>query len=106
MASKYDPLRDHLAARRDVVVEMTLAEVDRLVDGGLPRSAYTYPAWWANEVGGTHVQRHAWLDAGRRTEGVDLAAGTVRFVHPQPPDPPGALSTRGAPIVMESADPD
>ena len=102
MTSKYDPLRDHLVTRHEAVVEMGFAEIDRMVDGGLPPSAYAYAAWWANERSGTHVQRRAWLDAGRRTQGVDLAGRTVRFVLMEPPEPPDAISVRGAPMVEEN----
>jgi hypothetical protein len=54
--AKYDPLRDWLRARAD-----------------------RYQAWWANEVGGNHVQAHAWLDAGWCVDLVDQRARWVRF---------------------------
>lgn len=77
--AKYDPLFEHLCRAGDDAVTMTFVEIDRLV-GGLPKSARTYPAWWANEAGDTrHVQAAAWLKAGRDVEAVDLNAGTVRF---------------------------
>ena len=57
---------------------MTFDEIDHVV-GGLPASARRYPAWWSNEREGTHVQAHAWMDAGWRVENVNLAAKRVRF---------------------------
>lgn len=74
---KYDALRVALL-RSDGPVEFAFDEVARLV-GGLPRSAYTYREWWANEQRGSHVQARAWLDAGRRVEYVDLNRQRVRF---------------------------
>ena len=79
--AKYDPLLEHLCRTRDGPVEMTFDEIDRLV-GGLPASAATRPAWWANEAlpgSSRHVQARAWLDAGREVEHVDRAARRVRF---------------------------
>ena len=57
---------------------MTFAEVSQVV-GGLPPSAYRYPAWWANDRRGRHVQAIAWLEPGRRVESVDLERQVVRF---------------------------
>ena len=38
----------------------------------LPRSAYTYNAWWSN---GGHTQADAWMNAGYRVTGIDFAGG-------------------------------
>jgi len=60
---------------------MAFAEIDQLVHGGLPNSAYQYQAWWADErEPKTHVQKRAWLEAGYRVERYDLAARTVTFI--------------------------
>jgi hypothetical protein len=76
--SKYDPLKRRLMVSGTGVLEMTFAEIAELV-GGLPRSAFEHRAWWSNELGGRHVQAHAWLNAGFGTEGVDLARQRVWF---------------------------
>lgn len=76
--AKYDPLFEYLCRAGDGPVTMTFAEIDGLV-GGLPTSATTHPAWWANEIDGRRVQAKAWLTAGRDVEHVDRDAGTVRF---------------------------
>ena len=77
MARRYEALTAFLSDRPDPVVEMTFAELDRLV-GGLPDSARKYPAWWTNS---RSSQPHAkfWLDAKRRAT-PDFNAGRVRFV--------------------------
>jgi len=76
--SKYDPLLHHLTASRGPV-ELTFDDVEGLLGSSLPASARRYPAWWSNS-GGTHVQAHAWMAAGYRTEDVDITSGRVRFV--------------------------
>lgn len=76
VASKYQALTEYLSERSDPVVELTFAELDRLV-GGMPASARKHQAWWANS---RSAQPHAkyWLDATRRAN-PDFNAGRVRF---------------------------
>lgn len=75
--SKYSELR-RLERESGRSVEMTFGEIDRMVDG-LPASARRYRAWWSNEDEGSHVQAHAWMDAGWRVESVNLTGEKVRF---------------------------
>jgi hypothetical protein len=74
--SKYEPLRRELG-RSDRPIEMTFAEVARLV-GGLPPTAYRRPQWWSNNTSG-HVQAAAWLSSGCRVARVDLTGQRVLF---------------------------
>ena len=76
--SKYSALRRQLENAAGPSVEMTFGEVDDIV-GGLPASARRHSAWWSNEREGSHVQAHAWMDAGWRAESVNLTAERVRF---------------------------
>lgn len=79
--AKYDALRDHLRRCGEPRITMTFAEIDRIVPGGLPRSAYVHQAWWAYErEPAAHVQKHAIRDAGYHVERYDLNAKTVTFV--------------------------
>lgn len=48
MASKCESLTDFLRGRSEPVVELSFAELDLIVPGGLPGSARRHPAWWAN----------------------------------------------------------
>ena len=80
--AKYDPLRKHRQNANASRITMSFAQIDQLVatGGGLPRSAYEYQAWWANErQPRTHVQKQAWMAAGYRIEAVDFEAGVVIF---------------------------
>jgi hypothetical protein len=76
--AKYDALRDYLFRAGAAQVRMTFDEIGDLV-GGLPSSAFSHRAWWANEAEGGHVQARAWLEAGREVVEVDLAGRSVRF---------------------------
>jgi hypothetical protein len=79
LVAKYDPLREHLLRQRADSFTMTFEEVAAVVPGGLPASAYRYPAWWANEASGSHTHARAWLDAGFRTRALSLTARRVTF---------------------------
>jgi hypothetical protein len=77
--AKYDPLFEHLCRSGDGPVEMSFDEIEALV-GPLPATASRQRAWWANEAaGGRHVQAHAWVNAGRQVESVDVDRRRVRF---------------------------
>ena len=88
---RYAALTTRLGAQRDAVVEMSFAEMDRLVPGGLPLSARKQLGWWANSRT-AQPQARAWLDAGRRAD-PDLGAGLVRFARAvDPVDPAGDVA--------------
>ena len=76
--AKYDPLARWLRAQPGPSITVDFGQLDRLV-GGLPPSAHNHQAWWANEVGGRHVQARGWLDAGWVVEEVSQAGQWVRF---------------------------
>lgn len=73
----YEPLTAFLLDRSEPVVELSFAELDRLVVGGLPDSAHRHTAWWANSRYAHSHARH-WLDAGRQAV-PDFNGGRVRF---------------------------
>ena len=78
--SKYSPLRHYLEASQADETPMTFADVERVLGFGLPYSARTHQAWWANETRGSHVQKQAWLRAGWKTSRVDLTGEKLVFV--------------------------
>ena len=55
---------------------MRFAEIEAVVGFALPKSAYAYPAWWANDATG-HTRARAWLGAGWQTEDVEIGGKTV-----------------------------
>jgi hypothetical protein len=76
---KYDALKSFLASRKQERLRLSFDEVARIARIKLPASAYDHAAWWANDSK-SHVQAKAWLEAGYRTENVDLVAQCVEFV--------------------------
>lgn len=77
---KYDPIREFLFTSGKATVSVSFDELGKLVSGGLPRSAYRFPAWWANErQPQTHVQKFAWMAAGYEVDHYDLGTQRVRF---------------------------
>ncbi len=82
--AKYDALRAELRKRNAATITMSFAEIDRIVPGGLPPSAYTYQAWWDDEkVPVSHVHKIAIHEAGYRVSRYDLPARTVTFTRIQ-----------------------
>jgi len=79
-ASKYTPLRDYLLRSGQFQVELSYADIDRLVEG-LPDSAREGLAWWSDDgVAVRHVQvRHGWRAAGYQIATIDLAHELVTF---------------------------
>jgi len=76
---KYGLLAAHLRGQTGNQVSMTFAEVAEAAGGALPASAYRHRPWWANSRA-QHTQARAWLDAGFRTEDVDMEGQRVTFV--------------------------
>ena len=74
--SKYDPIYALLRGKSGPV-EVSLASLSELVEGGLPASAYHHGAWWSSDDD-THVQSRSWSLAGYDAK-PDLAARRVRF---------------------------
>jgi hypothetical protein len=62
---------------------MTFSQIEHLIGGKLPPSAFRHRPWWANEVSG-HVHAKAWLDAGYETEQVDMKRRELVFKRVQP----------------------
>ncbi|MEU8632909.1 hypothetical protein AB0C38_12125 [Amycolatopsis sp. NPDC048633] len=75
MTGKYEPLRQHLAARDGPSVELTFAEIAELVHG-LPASAYSTRQWWANS---SVTQAEAWRQADWHVDTVSFDRRRVRF---------------------------
>jgi hypothetical protein len=73
--SRYDALTKTLTANPEDLVELSLEEIDELVDG-LPPSARRHAAWWSN--GPSAHQARYWLEAGRRAK-PDFGRAVIQF---------------------------
>ena len=90
---KYSRLGEFLRAQRTKEVPMTFAEIERVIGGKLPPNSPQYPAWWSNNPS-NNVMTKVWLDAGFRTEQVDVKSRKIVFRRVEekpagkPPAPP------------------
>ena len=84
---KYSPLQEHLSKVPDDKNEITLkfSEIEKILGCRLPRSAFEYVEWWANQDYGS--QAPAWLNAGFCVDHIDLKRSFVTFIR-------GAKQTR------------
>ena len=73
---KYEPLEHFLKKQRTKRWRVAFREIEAMLGFKLPQSAFKYPAWWSNDETG-HSHAKAWLDAGWRTEEVDLALAKI-----------------------------
>ena len=80
--SKYYPLFAYLQARDRAPLTLSLAEIEALLQCPLPPSARRQRAWWSNRSRKA-LQAAAWLEAGYRTQKVDLAGGNITFTPEQ-----------------------
>jgi hypothetical protein len=75
--SKYEPLGVFLRAQRGARVVLSFEEIERLLHSKLPASK-VQRAFWSNNPS-NNVMTKFWLEAGFKTEDVDLAAGRLVF---------------------------
>lgn len=76
--SKYAPLGEFLRKRATEHVPMRFDEIERITGVKLPPRAQLYRAWWSNNPS-NNVMTRVWLDAGYRTEQVDMAQRKLVF---------------------------
>jgi hypothetical protein len=57
---------------------MSFAQIERVIGAKLPPSANEHRAWWSNNPSNS-VMTKAWLDAGFRSEQVDLEGRKLVF---------------------------
>lgn len=91
--NKYAKLGRYLNSNSYVEVPMTFSEIERIIGNKLPPSAYRHRPWWSNNASNS-VMTKVWLDAGYRTEQVDMSAKKLVFKR---------IATRKPPLGMEES---
>ena len=76
--SKYDPLGQYLASNPFDEVSMTFSEIEQVLGFALPEKSKRIRAWWSNNPDNS-VLTKVWLEAGFRSEQVDMAAQKLVF---------------------------
>lgn len=76
---KYTPLQKYLESIASDKERITLNfdEIEKIIGAALPRSAFTYREWWANQQGGSRAPY--WQAAGFLVDGVDLEKKLAYF---------------------------
>lgn len=77
--SKYDGLAKYLAEIDGDSLTMSFSQINKLVTGGLPNSAYDYRPWWANRYDGNDAQNKGWQSVGWESSDVDMEGEKVTF---------------------------
>ena len=75
---KYEPLIEFLKSTSRSEVPITFDEIEKVIGRNLPRSANEYRAWWSNNPTNS-VMTKAWLEAGWKSEQVDMEARKLVF---------------------------
>jgi len=75
--SKYDALGDYLKSQAVDRVAMSFGDIERITRAKLPASS-RYRAWWSNNDFNS-VMTRVWLDAGFKSEQVDMTARKLVF---------------------------
>jgi hypothetical protein len=88
--SKYDALGTFLKGQKAAHVPMTFREIERVTGAKLPNSKQ-YAAWWSNNTF-NNVMTKIWLEAGFRTEQIDIKAERLVFRRVAP-EAPGLKET-------------
>jgi hypothetical protein len=76
--TKYSPLKEFLADRSETEVPMMFNEIEAIIGAPLPPVAFKHRAWWSNNPSNSVITR-AWLDAGYKTERVDMGSQKLVF---------------------------
>jgi hypothetical protein len=94
---KYSPLKSFLIERHTEEIPMTFKEIEVLIGGELPPVAFKHRAWWSNNPS-NNVMTRAWLEAGYKTEKVDMADEKLVFVRADGDRPPSPISPQAIPV--------
>src|SRR5262245_7033239 len=99
--SKYDPLGRFLVKTPRTEVPMSFAEIERVLGFALPEKSKKNRAWWSNNPDNS-VMTKVWLDAGFRSQQVDMASQSLVFRRVERSlSPPGggfAEASAGSPV--------
>jgi|SRR5579871_5505334 len=76
--AKYEALGRFLKEQSTDEVPISFGEIEQVIGEKLPRSAYAHRPWWSNNPSNSAMTK-VWLDAGFRTERVDMAGEKLVF---------------------------
>ncbi|HEX3485827.1 MAG TPA: hypothetical protein VHT51_12250 [Micropepsaceae bacterium] len=94
--SKYFLLGKFLREQQFSEVPMTFAEIERVTGVKLPPKAQLHRAWWSNSPS-NNVMTKVWLDAGFRSEQVDMTGRKLVFKRVRAPNSGSEGTASGSP---------
>jgi len=77
---KYQALTQFLDEIEGDRVVMAFEDINDLIGGDLPESAFKHRPWWANRTEGKGSQNLAWQSVGWETRDVNMELDEVTFV--------------------------
>ncbi len=78
MSKKYGALGEYLRGQPGNTIALSFAQIERIIGSALPPNSQNSPAWWSNAPG-NNVMTKVWLDAGFKSEKVDIKGRTLVF---------------------------
>jgi len=82
MTGKYMPLEKYLSdlpkSTRETI--LTFEQIEIILAGKLPSSAYEDRRWWEHETEGNHINKRAWANAGWKVESLDVNEKWVKLI--------------------------
>jgi hypothetical protein len=85
--NKYQPLTEHLRRQSSSQYPIKFNDIEKIIGGELPPSAFKHRAWWSNNPSNS-VMTKAWLEAGWISSNVDLEGKKLVFRRMRGPPPP------------------
>jgi hypothetical protein len=76
--SKYSALGEYLKRQRGERIPITFGEIEKITGVKLPASAQKHRPWWSNNPRNS-VMTKVWIEAGFRSEQVDMPARKLVF---------------------------
>jgi hypothetical protein len=74
----YEPITNYLTRVAGSSARLTFGQIEKIIGRPLPKSAYRHREWWSNNPTG-HSHARSWVEAGWRTEKVDLESRVLVF---------------------------
>ncbi len=75
---KYSALTTYFEKCDEEKIQLSFLEIERILGFELAYSAYQHSAFWANTE--SHSIAFGWLDAGYKTQNVNIKARIVEFI--------------------------
>lgn len=97
---KYEPLGDFLRGVYGDEVPMSFEEIEATIGRPLPPRAPSNRAWWSNNPS-NNVMTQVWLDAGFRSEQVDIPGRRLVFRRTTAAPPAARQGVEEGPGLLE-----